>query len=148
MNRSQTTLLMVEDSQADVLLFRRALHKANLSNPLHVVGDGDAAVSYLGGQGAYADRQQFPLPAAVLLDLKLPRRSGLEVLAWIRLQPALRRLPVVMFTSSDSSSDIDHAYDLGANSYLIKPVSFEALQGLVRLLVPYWLEKNEPPATL
>src|SRR5581483_1794343 len=103
---------------------RRAFAKANVPNPLIIVGDGDAAIAYLAGVDGYADRTRFPLPALVLLDLKLPRRSGLEVLEWIRKQPGVRRIPVVVLTSSRQRPDVDCAYDLGANSYLVKPVEF------------------------
>jgi len=95
-----STVLLVEDNATDVLLIRRAFDKARLGNPLQVVGDGDAAVEYLSGTGRDVDRRQFPLPILILLDFKLPRRSGLEVLEWLRTQDALRRLPVVMLTSS------------------------------------------------
>ncbi len=141
----QPTILLVEDEPGDVLLIRRACRRANLSSPLQVVGDGEAAVAYLAGQGAYADRQQYPLPALVLLDLKLPRKSGLEVLAWLRAQPALKRLPVVVLTSSRERGDVDRAYELGANSYLVKPVGFDTLQEMIQTLGLYWLVLNERP---
>ncbi|GAB4213240.1 MAG: response regulator [Roseiflexaceae bacterium] len=143
-----TTLLLVEDNPHDVVLFRRALSKLQLAFALQVVGDGDAAVRYLGGEAGYADRQTYPLPVAILLDLKLPRRDGFEVLQWIRRQPGIRRLPVVVFTSSQTSFDIDRAYDLGASSYLVKPIGLPALQDLVRTLVSYWLGLNAPPSVV
>lgn len=138
-------ILVVEDNLDDQLLIRRAFAKAHLANPLHVVGDGDAAVAYLAGEGAYADRAAHPLPALVLLDIKLPRRSGLEVLEWLRRQPAIGRIPTVMLTSSRENEDINRAYDLGANSYLVKPVEFEGLMEMVRQLGVYWTILNEPP---
>ena len=141
----QPTILLVEDEPGDVLLIRRACRRANLSSPLQVVGDGEAAVAYLAGQDAYADRQQYPLPALVLLDLKLPRKSGLEVLAWLRAQPALKRLPVVVLTSSRERGDVDRAYELGANSYLVKPVGFDTLLEMIQTLGLYWLVLNERP---
>ncbi len=140
------TLLLVEDNPHDVVLFRRVLGKLQLPLALQVVGDGDTAVSYLGGASVYADRQDYPLPAAILLDLKLPRRDGFEVLQWIRCQPGIRRLPVVVFTSSEAPLDVDRAYDLGANSYLVKPVGLPALQALVQTLASYWLGHNAPPS--
>jgi len=139
-------ILIVEDNPDDQLLLRRAFAKAHLANPLHLVGDGDAAVAYLSGEGAYADRAAHPLPALILLDIKLPKRSGLEVLAWMRDQPPLSRTPVVMLTSSRESEDINRAYDLGANSYLVKPVEFEGLMEMVKQLGVYWTIMNEPPA--
>jgi CheY-like chemotaxis protein len=139
------TILIVEDNTTDVMLIRRAFAKLNIANPVQVVADGDRAVAYLSGQDAYADRVQFPLPAFVLLDLKLPRRSGLEVLAWLRAQDSLRRLPVVMLTSSRQSLDVNRAYDLGANSYLVKPVEFDDLQRLLGTINTYWIDYNEKP---
>jgi len=138
-------LLLVEDDPNDVALIQRAFNKARVLNPIHVVNDGDQAVAYLAGEGQYADRARFPLPALMLLDLKLPRRSGHEVLAWMRQQPGLRRLPVVVLTSSSDAPDVRRAYDLGANSYLIKPVSFEGLMEMVKTLGLYWLVFNHPP---
>ncbi|BBP03589.1 response regulator [Sulfuriferula plumbiphila] len=145
MNVTLSTLLLVEDDPNDVMLFRRAKDKSNLANPLQVMQDGEAAVAYLSGQGQYADRNRYPLPALVLLDLKLPRKSGLEVLEWLRRQPGLQRLPVVVLTSSKESLDVGRAYDLGANSYLIKPVAFDKLLEMVKVLGLYWLILNEKP---
>ncbi len=145
MNVTLPTLLLVEDDANDVMLFRRAKDKSNLANPLQVVEDGEAAVAYLSGQGQYADRNRYPLPALMLLDLKLPRKSGLEVLAWLREQPGLLRLPVVVLTSSKESVDVGQAYDLGANSYLVKPVAFDKLLEMVTALGLYWLILNEKP---
>jgi CheY-like chemotaxis protein len=139
------TLLIVEDRPADVLLIRRAFMKAQIANPLQVVGDGVDAVAYLSGSGAFGDRQKHPLPALLLLDLKLPRKSGLEVLSWLRAQPDLRRLPVVVLTSSKETSDVNRAYELGANSYLLKPVTFESLLEMIKTLRLYWIEMNELP---
>jgi CheY-like chemotaxis protein len=139
------TILIVEDNATDVMLIRRAFARLNIANPVQVVSDGDRAVAYLSGVDGYADRAQFPLPAFVLLDLKLPRRSGLEVLAWLRAQDDLRRLPVVMLTSSRQSGDVNRAYDLGANSYLVKPVEFDDLQQLLGTINTYWIDYNEKP---
>ena len=141
----QHTLLLVEDKSNDVLLIRRALTKAGIVNPLQVVSDGDQAVAYLAGEGDYGDRDRFPLPGVVLLDLKLPRRSGLEALAWLRQQPGLKRLPVVVLTSSTENRDINRAYDLGANSYLVKPVEFGPLLEMLKMFGPYWLVLNQKP---
>jgi CheY-like chemotaxis protein len=140
------TILIVEDNATDVMLIQRAFTRLKIANPVQVVGDGDRAVNYLAGQDAYTDRAQFPLPALVLLDLKLPRRSGLEVLEWLRRQDGLRRLPVVMLTSSRQSHDVNRAYDLGANSYLVKPVEFEGLQVMLRTINTYWIDWNEQPS--
>lgn len=147
MNVSNCTVLLAEDNSTDALMVERAFRKANLLNPIQVVEDGDKAVAYLTGQDNYADREKYPTPVLLLLDLKLPRRSGLEVLDWLRQQEGLRRLPVVVLTSSKESADVNRAYDLGANSYLVKPVSFDPLLDLVRTLGLYWVIMNEKPET-
>lgn len=139
------SILLVEDNDDDVLLIRRAFRKIGYERPLQVVSNGDEAVAYLAGEGAYADRERHPLPALMLLDLKLPRRSGFEVLEWLRGQPGLRRLPVVVLTSSRETADIDRATDAGANSYLVKPVHFENLMEMTRTLRLYWIGLNERP---
>ncbi len=139
------TVLLVEDDPDDVILTQRAFKKASVANPLHVVTDGEEAVAYLSGQGRFADRAEHPLPMLLLLDLKLLRRSGLEVLEWLRAQPGLRRLPVVVLTSSKESRDVNRAYDLGVNSYLVKPVAFDSLQEMVHSLGFYWLMLNKSP---
>jgi CheY-like chemotaxis protein len=144
-NSDRPGILLVEDDPDDVLLLRRALRMAGAEVPLHVVGDGDAAVAYIEGTGEHADRRGSPLPCLVLLDLKLPKRSGLEVLEWLRQQPVLRRLPVIALTSSGQRNDIDRAYDLGVNSYLVKPVQSSALAEMLRHLIKYWGELNCPP---
>ena len=145
---SAETILLVEDNPDDALLIRRAFKKAGLPHALQIATHGEEAVDYLAGGGSYADRDQHPFPALVLLDLQLPRRSGHEVLEWLRGQEVLRRLPVIVLTSSREPSDINRAYDLGANSYLVKPVSFEALLEMVRVLERFWIaltERPEPP---
>jgi CheY-like chemotaxis protein len=144
-NASAYPILLVEDSPDDALLIQRAFRKANLANPVQLVRDGEEAVAYLGGTPPYQDRTRFPLPVLMLLDLKLPRRTGLEVLAWVRQEPALKRLPVVVLTSSRESVDVNRAYDLGVNSYLTKPVGFEALLEMVKNVNLYWLVLNENP---
>lgn len=135
-------ILLVEDNLDDVILTRRAFRKASLLANLRVTENGELAIDYLSGAGPYANRDQHPWPGLVLLDLKLPRKSGLEVLRWIRAQPAMRDLPVVVLTSSRQPEDIERAYALGANSYLEKPVDFESLQKLVATLHLYWLQLN------
>ncbi len=147
MSLAHYPILLAEDDSNDVLLIRRAFRKANIANPLHVVRDGEQAVAYLCGQAPYADRERHPLPVLLLLDLKLPRKSGLEVLEWLRQQPGLKRLPVVMLTASRESADVNRAYDLGANSYLVKPVDFDPLLEMVKTLGLYWVVMNQKPET-
>lgn len=143
MTTTALPILLVEDSPDDVALFKRAINKAAVNYPLQVVTDGETAIAYLLGSGVYADRELYPLPALVLLDLKLPRKSGHEVLAWLRAQPKLRRLPVVVLTTSRESSDINRAYDACVNSYLVKPFALDGLTDMVRALHDYWLTLNE-----
>lgn len=140
------TILLVEDDPNDVVLVQRAFRRARIANPLQVAQDGEAAIDYLAGRPPYADRSRHPLPMLVLLDLKLPRRSGFEVLAWIRQQPVINRIPVVILTSSAESPDVNRAYEMGANSYLVKPVVFEGLVDLVQRLKLYWLITNVGPS--
>jgi len=147
MGENGKTILHVEDDPNDVLLIARGFRKAEVPAKIQVVNDGDQAVEYLSGQNAYTQREQFPLPALVLLDLKLPRKSGIEVLQWIRSKPGLRRIPVVMLTSSKQPIDINRAYDLGVNAYLVKPVSFDTLVEMLKTLDTFWLRANEPPTS-
>ena len=140
MNRA---LLLIEDNEDDVFLMRRALKQAEIDNPLYVVRDGQQAVDYLAGNGEFNDRELYPFPALVFLDLKLPFKSGHDVLAWIRQEAELDELVVVILTSSDEPSDIDRAYKLGANSYLVKPPSLGQLRDLAKSFKWYWLEYNQ-----
>jgi CheY-like chemotaxis protein len=139
------TMLLVEDDPNDILLIQRAFGKASLVNPLKIVRDGQEALNYLAGTGEFADRGKHPIPSLILLDLKLPRKSGLEVLQWLREQPGLSHIPVIVLTSSKESSDINRAYELGANSYLVKPVGFEGLLEMVRSIGVYWMIMNKGP---
>lgn len=143
---SEPVILLAEDSEDDALLIGRSFRKVGVSAPLRVVTDGEQAVQYLSGEPPYADRGANPLPALMLLDLKLPKRTGLEVLEWVRGQDGLRRLPVIVLTSSAEAVDVRRAYDLGANSYLVKPVSPTAMQTLMTQLHAYWLTFNERPS--
>src|SRR4051794_16744683 len=141
------TILLVEDNLDDVILTRRAFRRSGVMAALAVAEDGEQAIHYLRGQGAFADRNAHPMPALVLLDWKLPKKTGVEVLRWIRSEPALLTLPVVILTSSKQQEDIEAAYAAGANSYLQKPVELGALQELVIRLHLYWLQTNVPSST-
>ena len=138
-------IILVEDDPDDVSLMERAVAKAKLEIPLQIAPDVDEAVNYLLGHGVYADRNRYPLPELVLLSLDLAGRSGLDVLACIREELALKRLLVVVLTSSQEPADVNTAYDLGANSYLVKPIRFAALLKLVKAVALYWLTLNEQP---
>jgi len=118
-------ILLVEDREDDVFLVRRAFEKAYLLNPLQVVRNGEEAVAYLKGEGTYANRAGYPLPSLILLDLKLPGMDGFDVLRWIRQEPNFGSLPVIVLTSSEQIRDVNRAYQLGANSFLVKPTDFQ-----------------------
>ena len=148
MKLNNHTILVVEDDPNDILLLERAFEKTRLSNPCHIVRDGEEAITYLSGQGRFADRGRYPLPGLLLLDLKMPRKTGFEVLGWLRAQPGLRRIPTVVMTSSNQISDINRAYDLGANSYVVKPGGFDQLLEVVRSLEVHWLTLNEQPEVI
>jgi CheY-like chemotaxis protein len=141
------SILVVEDSPDDLLLIRRAFQKGQIANPLFVVSDGDDAISYLGGENQYADRARYPMPSLVLLDLRLPRKNGFDVLRWIRAQGELAHLPVIVLTNSHAGADVDRAYDLGASGYLVKPVSSESLLQLVHTMHLGWMRFVPPPDT-
>ena len=140
------TVLLAEDDPDDVLLTQIAFEKARLANPLQVVRDGEEAIAYISGEGKYADRDRYPIPILVLLDLKMPKVNGFQVLEWLKNHPELGHLPVAIMTSSDEDPDIARAYALGADSYLIKPPDARALLALVQRLHAYWLIVNEPLA--
>src|SRR3954469_19027403 len=118
--REEMIILLAEDRQDDVLLVRRALSRAGIKNPLVVVGDGEELIEYLSGSGKYANRFEYPAPDLLLLDLKMPKLDGFEALAWVRSQPALRVLPIIVLTTSEHIYDVNRAYELGANSFLVK----------------------------
>lgn len=140
-------ILLVEDDVNDVLLLQRAFQKAGLRDILKIVRDGEQAIHYLSGQQPYQQRDRFPLPFMVLLDLKMPGTDGFEVLRWVRSQPELRRLLIVVLTSSNLQADVDRAYELGANSYLVKPVEFEQMVHMIQRFEAYWNEINRSPTT-
>ena len=135
----QAVILLVEDSPDDALQVRQALKRASLSYPFFVVGSGEEALAYLSATGKYSTRDEFPLPDMILLDLKLPGASGFEVLRAIRSDPVLRSLRVIVLTSSDNFHDINSAYELGANSFVIKPSQFDEYPTLMRNLTAFWL---------
>ncbi len=138
-------ILIAEDDEEQVALIRRAFKKANLINPLHVVPNGDEVLSYLKGEGQYARGAEYPLPALLLLDLKMPRKNGFEVLQWVRQQPGLSNLRVIVLTNSEDLRDVNRAYQLGANSFLVKPVDFERFVAVIQALQGYWLWMSEAP---
>jgi CheY-like chemotaxis protein len=138
-------ILIAEDNEDHVLLLRRALQKGAVLNPVFVVNDGEETIAYLSGEGKYADRYEYPLPALLLLDLKMPKKNGFEVLEWIRGQPGLKRLRVVVLTTSDSPDDIDRAYEMGANAFMVKPLEKRQFLDLTDAIKGYWLWMSAAP---
>jgi CheY-like chemotaxis protein len=132
------TILIAEDQEDDAFLLRQALAKAEIANPVQIVVDGEQAIAYLEGKGSYADRAKFPFPGLIFLDLKMPRKNGFEVLAWLREQPKCSIIPTVVFTSSRHENDVRVAYRLGANCYIVKPTDFNGLLGMLTRLFQFW----------
>jgi CheY-like chemotaxis protein len=143
MNEEQT-ILLVEDSEDSLFILRAALERAGCNHPLQEVHNGDQAIAYLKGEGPYADRAKFPLPAVMLLDLSMPKKNGFDVLAWVRAQPGLKRLMIVVLTASNRSEDVERAFDLGASSFLVKPIGLETLAAMMRCLCD-WIQYNHFP---
>ena len=138
-------VLLVEDDLNDIFLVKRAFKIAQIPTPLQVATDGLEAIAYLKGEGKYADRQMHPLPQLIVMDIKMPRKSGFEVLEWVRAHERLRCLPIIVFSSSPFQEDIDRAYYLGANAYMVKPVESKELQKVVQGVSEYWLNLNLAP---
>jgi CheY-like chemotaxis protein len=144
---AKQAILLVEDNEDDVFLMKRALQSARIVNPVVIVESGQEAIDYLCGAGKFADRDSYPIPAAVFIDLKLPLVFGQEVLAWIRHRREFESLVVVVLTSSNEASDLNRCYSLGANSYLVKPPTPEQLEARAKAFKWQWLE-YEPSADL
>ena len=145
MRVAEEIILLAEDDEDHARLIRMAFKKSGLVNPLHIVSDGEQAIAYLQGEGPYANREEYPLPILLLLDLKMPRTDGFAVLEWIRQQPSLKRLPVIALTTSENIYDVNRAYDLGANSFLVKPLNMEDFMRLTQAIHGYWLFLSRPP---
>jgi len=133
-------ILVVEDNPNDIFLLKSAFEEAASDINVSFFEDGTGVVGHLESR-----QQQIPAPELLLLDLNIPGRDGFEVLEWLRRQPGLRKMPVIIFSSSGAAADIDQAYELGANSYLVKPFDFRQLTEMVRRIVGYWLEINQSP---
>ena len=145
---TRDTILLVEDDDDEIHLMKKALAKGGLGNPLQIINHGGDVIPYFEGKGEYGNREQYPLPGLMFLDLKLPGISGLYLLAWIKGNPEFRHIPVVVFTSSDDPEDLRRAYQFGANSYLIKPVAFEDFVDMIRVTGTYWITMNSTPSNV
>lgn len=144
-DRSLATILLIEDEVWDATLLQQAFQKAKILNPVVHLRNGDEGLGYLAGVGKYSDRIQNPLPALIMLDLKLPGMTGLQLLQWMRTDRQVRRIPVVVLTQDENPTTINAAYDLGANSYLVKPGDPAEIARLVNAIQRYWMELNQPP---
>ncbi len=140
------TILVADDDADDRAMIEDAMRESRLRNSIQFVADGEELMDYLLGRERFADREKFPFPGLLLLDLNMPKKDGREALKEIRSDPALRALPVVVLTTSKAEEDIYRTYNMGVNSFITKPVTFDALVGLVRDLGHYWLEIVELPA--
>ncbi len=139
-------ILLVEDNKMDIALTLDAFREARLANNIQVAHNGEEALQYLFGEGKYADRKTYPIPFIVLLDLKMPGIGGLEVLKRVKSTPEIKRIPIIVLTSSKEEGDRAMSYDLGANSYLVKPISFDGFLDVVKKVTDYWITLNvEPP---
>jgi len=143
--KEHAPILVVEDNENDVLLIRRTLERSGIPNPRHFVKSGEEAINYLVGVGPYANRERFPFPGLVLLDLKLVQMDGFEVLKWVRAHPHFKDLRVVVLTSSSNIRDVNKAYQLGANSFLVKPLELENIASLFATIwIQLWKANNTP----
>ena len=140
-----TTILVADDDQNDVFFLRRAFQKSGVNHAVIAVSDGQQAIDYLQGEADYGDRARYPVPVLLLLDLKMPKVDGLEVLRQLKGDETLKRIPVVMLTSSREETDLVKSYRLGANAYVVKPVGFEQFADAIRQLGIFWAVLNEPP---
>jgi len=148
MSDETVVILLAEDDPDDRYLISEAFDETNLPVRLFIVNDGEEMLDYLKHRGKYSDSQRWPLPALIVLDLNMPRKDGREVLAETKTDPILRRIPVVVLTTSQAEEDIARAYDLGVSGFITKPVSFNALLEIMRSLGNYWLNIVElPPST-
>ena len=145
MSARPLSILIVEDNEDDLYILKRAFRLAAVPNPLHHVENGQQAIDYLQGIGSYEDRTAHPLPSLILLDLKLPVKPGLAVLAWAKAQAAIKGIIIVILTSSSEDTDIALAYKLGVNAFLVKPTGAEKMKEIVMALDSFWLKQNTYP---
>lgn len=138
-------ILLIEDNRMDVELTLDAFREARLGNSVHIARNGREALDYLTGEGKYADRREYPLPNIILLDLKMPGIDGFEVMRRVKAMPGIKRIPIIVLTSSEEEGDRAISYDCGVNSYLVKPVSFNGFLKVVRQIQDYWLMLNVGP---
>ncbi|MDB6111078.1 MAG: CheY-like response regulator receiver domain protein [Pedosphaera sp.] len=141
---SSEPILIVEDNDNDALLLKKALQRNQVTNPIHIAPDGVEALKYLCGEPPYEDRQAYPFPSVIYSDLKMPRMDGFEVLNYLKSHPDCAIIPVIVMTASDQDQDIKKAYELGANSYIVKPDTLDELTEIVGLCIDYWKVCSKP----
>ena len=143
--RTDRCVLLAEDDPNDVFFLQHAFKEAGIRNPLLAVGDGQEAIEYLSGVGKFSDRNRFPFPGLLILDLKMPRKTGLDVLQWLRQEDELRCVPTIMLSSSAHPTDVEKAYRLGVNAFVVKPPGTSQRAELARMIKSFWLTLNEAP---
>lgn len=143
---AQPVVLVAEDSEDDLFLLRRSFEHVGFDTPVQYVRDGDQAIAYLAGKGRFARRETYPLPSVLLLDLKMPRKNGFEVLEWIQQQPNLTGMRTIVLTTSEDVFEMNRAYQLGAASFLTKPLNFTEFKDTIVAVHNYWIMRNKPPA--
>jgi CheY-like chemotaxis protein len=144
MQNTPHLILLLEDNPDDVFLMDRAFKKNGINDRLVVLGDGQEGIDYLSGAGRFQDRKAYPLPDVVIADLKMPRKTGLEFLAWVKAHPEAQTIPTILLSTSNQEVDVKSAYELGANTYFIKPGGFQELVELVKTLHRYWTSAMKP----
>ena len=147
MDGKECAILVLEDDENDAILLKRALKRLSVPNPIHIVTDGEEGIEYLTGRGKYADRSAFPFPGFIITDLKMPKKSGMEVLKWLSEHEQYRVIPTLVLTSSKEETDVAKAYGFGANSYMVKPADFQDLEKMMRLIHDYWTVCEKPGPT-
>ena len=139
------TILIAEDGEDDAFFLRRAMRKLGWTNPVQILTDGGEVLNYLKGEGKHHDRAQFPFPSVLFMDIKMPRVNGFEVLQWLRDHPECKVIPVIMFSTSGRPEEVERAYQLGANAYIVKPTTNEELQEILRSTFDFWSHCAKPP---
>jgi CheY-like chemotaxis protein len=144
MSEKHPIVLVAEDREDDVLMLQRAFRQLGFDIPVQYVNNGDETIAYLAGTGRFANREEYPVPDLLLLDLKMPRKSGFEVLQWLQKQPSLSKLRIVVLTTSSDIYEVNRAYQLGAASFLTKPLHFNEFRDTIQAVYNYWLALNRP----